>query len=104
MIETEYNEPLTAGLCHNQSSSQTFEWTGTDSLDFDITYALVNSLDVDYEDFVLQEAIDTDALAKLIGDEPGSPAPTDTFVSFRLERCDCTVVVHSDGRIEVWTP
>lgn len=102
MLETKYTGPLTAALSNNHASMPTYEWTAPDSLDYDITHALVDALDIDCQDFVLQEAIDTEALAKLIGAHPGSPAPTDALVSFRLESCGCTVLVDSDGRLQVW--
>lgn len=103
MAGCECSEAPIAEHLHGRSSS-TFEWTATDSLDVAVARALADSLDLDEEDFVLQESIDMDALAKLVGAEPEWSAPRDALVSFRLESYDCTVLVESGREIHVLTP
>lgn len=100
MIETENSLPLTAEQGQDRSMLPTFDWTATDELDVAITHALVDALDVDETDFVLQQSIDTEALAQLVCGDSGWATPTDVQVSFRLEGYDCNVIVDSD-RIRV---
>lgn len=100
MAESESNSP-----CPTEQFSTrvppTIEWTSSGSFDLAVAEALANSLDVTQQEFVLQESIDVDALAQLVGAKPDSPAPDKVMVSFRLDRYECTVLVDSDG-IQVW--
>jgi hypothetical protein len=53
--------------------------------------------------FVLHESVDVDALTELFKPTADGVPRTDGDVSFRVDELDCTMLVKSDGEIQVWT-
>lgn len=79
------------------------DWTESESLELALVSALTEATGVHPMEFVLHESVDVDALTELFRPTSDGVPRTDGDVSFRVDELDCTILVKSDGEIQVWT-